>query len=54
MYVGKGRAGGSFNHRMGAEEGRAGAHFLCTFWPLDLCLKEKKKSVLTFVIKYLK
>lgn len=47
-----GRAGSSFDHRTGTVEDRAGAHFLCTFWLLDLCasLKEKKRLVLTFCI----
>ena len=46
VYVGKdgGRAGNSFNHKMGTVEDRAGAHFLCIFWLLDVCVSKREKK----------
>lgn len=34
----KRKASSSLDHRMGTVEDRAGAHFLCTCWLLDLCV----------------
>lgn len=47
MYVGKDgeRAGNSFSHNVGTVEDRAGAHFLCIFQLLDVCVSKREKKV---------
>lgn len=43
-------AGSSFSHTRTVD--RAGAHFLRTFWLLDLCVYKKRQQYSLFVLKY--